>query len=99
MPCETPASFVAVFCPVGFKLLRRAAAGTKKTVTSKGFPSGVDPPRSWPEPEPLLLKKNPTERKYSFLPIGRKARFRILAGYRPVCDSWDLNCETIAEHI
>jgi hypothetical protein len=35
-----------------------AETGTKRTVTSKGLPSGVDPPRSWLEPEPLLLKKN-----------------------------------------
>ena len=40
--------------------------GTKRIVTSQGFCSRRDPPRSQLETEPRPLK-NPTERKYSFL--------------------------------
>ena len=40
MPCETPASFVAVFCPVGFKLLRRGSSWDKEDRTLKGVPLG-----------------------------------------------------------
>ena len=35
---------------------------TKRIVSHRGSASGSDPPRSSPEAEPRLLKKNPTER-------------------------------------
>jgi hypothetical protein len=46
--------------------------GIKRIVPHRGSASGFDPPRSSPEAEPRLLMKNPTERKYSFLPAVSK---------------------------
>jgi hypothetical protein len=40
--------------------------GIKRIVPHRGSASVLDPPRSSPEAELRLLKKNPTERKYSF---------------------------------
>src|SRR5258708_8073566 len=53
-----------------------AETATKRIVPRRGSASGIDQPRSAPEAEPHLLKKNTTERKYNFLPgmirdIGR----------------------------
>src|SRR5450432_1597960 len=39
-----------------------AETETKRIVPHRGSVSGSDPPRSSPEAEPRLLKKNPTER-------------------------------------
>jgi hypothetical protein len=44
-----------------------AETETKRIVPYRGSASGSDPPRSSPEAEPRLLKKNTTERKYYFL--------------------------------
>jgi hypothetical protein len=49
--------FVAVCGPVGFQLVRRSGKWDKKNRGSWGLYSGVDPPRSEPEAEPLLLKR------------------------------------------
>ena len=54
---------VAVFGPVGFELVRRGGKWDKENRTSQGLCPGVDPPRSEPEAEPLLLKRNPTGRE------------------------------------
>src|ERR1700722_17590258 len=53
-----------------------AETATKRIVPRRGSATGFDQPRSSPEAEPRLLKKNTTERKYNFLPgmirgIGR----------------------------
>jgi hypothetical protein len=72
-------SRVAVFGPVGGKFRQRDGNWDELNRNSKGFRPGVDPPRSRPEPEPLLLKKTPTERKYT----SEKACFNLLAGYLP----------------
>ena len=53
---------------------------TKRIVPHRGSASGFDPPRSSPEAEPRLLKKNPTERKYNFLPTGEG----VIREYWPV---------------
>src|ERR1017187_6275985 len=47
-----------------------AETETKRIAPHRGSVFGFDPPRSLPEAEPRLLKKNPTERKYNFLPTG-----------------------------
>jgi hypothetical protein len=44
-------------------------SGNKENRNSQGFGPGVDPPRSQPEVEPLLLL-NPTGREYYFSPIA-----------------------------
>ena len=49
--------FVAVFSPIGFKLVRRGRKWDKKNRSSSGLCLGVDLPRSEPEAEPLLLKR------------------------------------------
>jgi hypothetical protein len=64
---------VAVFRPVGGKLVRRDGNWDKVDRTSQGFRLCLRPPRSSTEAEPRLLKKNPTERKYNFLPTGNRA--------------------------
>ena len=43
--------------PIGFELVRRAGKWDKKNRRSWGLYPGVDPPRSEPEAEPLLLKR------------------------------------------
>jgi hypothetical protein len=48
---------VAVCGPVGFQLVWRGGKWDKKNRGSWGLYPGVDPPRSEPEAEPLLLKK------------------------------------------
>ncbi len=48
---------VAVSGPVGFELVRRGRKWDKENRNSQGFCPGVDPPRSQPEVEPLLLLK------------------------------------------
>ena len=42
--------------PIGFELVRRGAKWDKENRGSRGLRPGVDPPRSEPEAEPLLLK-------------------------------------------
>ena len=42
--------------PIGFELVRRGAKWDKENRGSRGLCPGVDPPRSEPEAEPLLLK-------------------------------------------
>jgi hypothetical protein len=74
-------SRVAVFGPVGGKFRQRDGDWDELNRNSKGFRPGVDPPRSRPEPEPLLLKKTPTERKYT----SEKACFNLLA----VLSAWN----------
>jgi hypothetical protein len=56
---------VAVFRPVGGKLVRRDGNWDKVDRTSQGFRLCLRPPRSSTEAEPRLLMKNPTERKYT----------------------------------
>ena len=46
----------AAFGPIGFELVRRGGKWDKKNRRSWGLYPGVDPPRSEPEAEPLLLK-------------------------------------------
>ena len=46
----------AAFGPIGFELVRRGAKWDKENRGSRGLCPGVDPPRSEPEAEPLLLK-------------------------------------------
>jgi hypothetical protein len=48
---------VAVSSPVGFELVQRGRKWDKENRSSWGLPPGVDPPRSGPEAEPLLLKR------------------------------------------
>jgi hypothetical protein len=48
---------LTVASPVGFELVRRGRKWDKENRSSWGLPPGVDPPRSEPEAEPLLLKK------------------------------------------
>jgi hypothetical protein len=47
---------LAVVSPIGFELVRRGGKWDKKNRRSWGLDPGVDPPRSQPEAEPLLLK-------------------------------------------
>ena len=52
---------LAVASPIGFDLVWRGRKWDKKNRSSWGLPPGVDPPRSQPEAEPLLLnRKIPT---------------------------------------
>ena len=46
----------AAFGPIGFKLVRRGAKWDKENRGNRGLCPGVDPPRSEPEAEPLLLQ-------------------------------------------
>ena len=48
---------IAVSGPISFELVRRGRKWDKENRNSKGFCPGVDPPRSQPEAEPLLLLK------------------------------------------
>ena len=48
---------VAVSGPISFELVRRGRKWDKENRNSQGFCPGVDPPRSEPEAEPLLLLK------------------------------------------
>jgi len=48
---------LAVASPVSFELVRRGRKWDKQNRSSWGLPPGVDPPRSGPEAEPLLLKR------------------------------------------
>lgn len=48
---------IAVSGPVGFELVRRGRKWDKENRNSQGFCPGVDPPRSQPEVEPLILLK------------------------------------------
>jgi hypothetical protein len=48
---------LAVASPIGFELVRRGAKWDKKNRGEWGLYPGVDPPRSEPEAEPLLLKR------------------------------------------
>jgi hypothetical protein len=62
---------VAVSGPIGFELVRRGGKWDKKNRRSWGLYPGVDPPRSEPEAEPLLLKrKNPNWRRITLLSYG-----------------------------
>jgi len=75
---------VAVFRPVGCKLVRRDGDWDKEDRTSQGFRLGLGPAKiiagsGTPPPE-----ENPTERKYTFLPTGRRAGIKLLAGYPAV---------------
>src|ERR1035437_6667571 len=54
--------------------------GIKRIVPHRGSASGSDPPRSSPEAEPCLLKKTPTERKYTSYPQAARRD----PGYWPV---------------
>jgi hypothetical protein len=72
---------VAVFCPVGSKLVPRDGDWDKEDRISKGFrlrfrPAKIIAGSGAPPPE-----ENPTERKYTFLPTGRRAGIKLLAGY------------------
>jgi hypothetical protein len=49
------ADLVAVSGPVAFELVRRGRKWDKQNRNSHGLCPGVDPPRSEPEAEPLLL--------------------------------------------
>jgi len=52
---------LAIARPIGFDLVWRGRKWDKKNRSSWGLPHGVDPPRSEPEAEPLLLnRKIPT---------------------------------------
>jgi len=46
----------AAFGPISFELVRRGARWNKENRSTRGLYPGVDPPRSEPEAEPLLLK-------------------------------------------
>ena len=64
---------VAVFRPAGCKLIRREGNWDKEDRTSQGFrlwlrPAKIIDGSGTPPPE-----KNATERKYTFLPTGRRA--------------------------
>ena len=59
---------VAVFGPVGGKLVRRDGNWDKVDRTSKGFRLCLRPPRSSTEAEPSLLKKIQLKENISFLP-------------------------------
>jgi hypothetical protein len=48
---------IAVPGPISFELVRRDRKWDKENRNSQGFCPGVDPPRSEPEVEPLLLKR------------------------------------------
>jgi hypothetical protein len=48
---------LAVARPIGFELVQRGGKWDKKQRRSWGLYPGVDPPRSEPEAEPLLLKR------------------------------------------
>ena len=48
---------LAAVSPIGFELVRRGAKWDKENRGSRGLCPGVDPPRSEPEAEPLLLKR------------------------------------------
>jgi hypothetical protein len=48
---------IAVSGPVSFEVVRRGKKWDKENRNSQGFCSGVDPPRSQLEAEPLLLLK------------------------------------------
>jgi hypothetical protein len=48
---------IAVSGPISFELVRRDRKWDKENRNSQGFCPGVDPPRSEPEVEPLLLKR------------------------------------------
>src|ERR1017187_4630498 len=54
-----------------------AETETKRIVPHRGSASAFDPPRSSPEADPRLLKRIPTERKYtSYLQaVGREAEY------------------------
>jgi hypothetical protein len=67
--------------------------GTKRIVTSQGFCSRRDPPRSQLETEPRLLK-NPTERKYSFY----EQLLRVDSDFWPVISANPL-IETLSQFI
>src|ERR1035437_4183483 len=56
--------------------------GIKRIVPHRGSASAYDQPRSSPEAEPRLLKKNPTERKYTSYPqaAGRDPGWRVAPG-------------------
>ena len=54
----------AALGPIGFELVRRGESGIKRIVVQSGLCPGVDPPRSEPEAEPLLLKRK--------IPTGRE---------------------------
>jgi hypothetical protein len=76
---------VAVFCPVGSKLVPRDGDWDKEDRISKGFrlrfrPAKIIAGSGAPPPE-----ENLTERKYTFLPTGRRAGIKLLAGYLRRC--------------
>jgi hypothetical protein len=48
---------LAVASPVSFELVCRSRKWDKENRSSWGLTPGVDPPRSQPEAEPLLLKR------------------------------------------
>jgi hypothetical protein len=50
-------NLLAVVSPIGFELVQRGGKSDKKNRGSWGLYPGVDPPRSEPEAEPLLLKR------------------------------------------
>ena len=54
--------------PIGFELVRRGGKWDKENRSSSGLCPGVDPPRSEPEAEPLLLKRKiPTGERITLL--------------------------------
>ena len=58
---------IAVSGPIGFELVRRGGKWDKENRGSQGLCPGVDPPRSEPEAEPLLLKRNPNWKRITLL--------------------------------
>ena len=50
-------NLLAIVRPIGFDLVWRRRKWDKENRSSWGLPPDVDPPRSQPEAEPLLLKK------------------------------------------
>ena len=50
-------NLAGLFGPIGFELVQWDGKWDKKNRGSWGLYSGVDPPRSEPEAEPLLLKR------------------------------------------
>jgi hypothetical protein len=74
-------NLVTAFGPIGFELVRRGRKWDKENRSSSGLCPGIDPPRSQPEAEPLLLKRKSQleENNASRLRI-LVLRFRVLAG-------------------
>jgi len=71
----------ALFGPIRIELVRGDRKWGKKNRGSSGLRPGVDLPRSEPEAEPLLLKKNSNWKRITLLGYSLlEARFQRLAG-------------------